>query len=305
MCDLFSYFSNARYYKEIVLLQQVLKYQQFNVNDVEHFITLLEAEAKNLSLPFTRHATQFVVEALFLLINKSPAADDHSDKFLLALVAQLSSKSKIHMNDVQLKLQSHATLVPIYLVMELDQLGVVSLVHYFQSCAESKEKATCWVRSLVKLACEPANNKDLMTFHYLFAAIIEIGSGNMFSESQIGGPAQKIALQVINNVIRKLWDHLWENPEKDVSNALEIPDGNSSSQPSTYFHLSSFKKCYLDQLQFLISYKPEIKASKAITSQAEWTFFKSPKNIASFVSQVNIIIFFPTRNHIFYYLSLK
>lgn len=117
--------------------------------------------------------------------------------------------------------------------------------------------------------------------------MVEIGFGAMFADVSSGGQMQKTALQIINSVIRKIWDFLWENPEKELQ-LLEI--SAISSQKTTYFQLSSFQKCYLDQLQFLISYKPEIKASKAVNSQSEWTFFKSPRNIASFVSQVRFPI---------------
>lgn len=256
---------------------------------------MLQTEADVLRVDFSQHATQFTSIAISHLIETY----DHnkmssSCKFLAAIISQLSNNQEINGAEIQKVISNHSALLPPHLLVELDKSGVVSLLYYFQNSVGNKDKSSSWVQSLSKLACDNDNDQPVSPtskcddngneiFHQLFAAVVEVGFGTPYPEVKIESQVLKKSMLIINNVIRKIWDHVNAHSEKEVWMVMQIPN---SSSLSPHFHLSSFQKCYLEQLAFLISYQPEIKASKAISCQHEWTFFKSPKNIVNFITQV-------------------
>lgn len=240
-------------------------------------------EAENLNIPLQSHITHFLNELVSHMLQLSePKLPEKT--VLWALLGKFVTNGGVQVADIQAIVQDADNLAPARLIVELDKLGVISLISYFQNTVDDKEKSQSWVTSLLKLIPfeGPVDEVDQATFHYLFAAIVHIGFGTHQPGIKIGGQALKIAVLVVNKVIKKIWEYLWVNPEKEI-HCFEIP---SSSSLSPHFSLQSFQNCYLEQLAFLVSHKPEIKASKAINLQHEWTFFKSPKNVASLITQV-------------------
>ena len=171
-----------------------------------------------------------------------------------------------------------------YLV-ELDKRGIVSFTHYFQCNSTTSSKCSTWVKYLVKLACEANSEEENATLHYLLCSIINIGYGTLPPDIQnsIGGQTPKNACLIMTTMTGKLWEFLWTNPETNV-NVFEVP--TDSKHSCSHFQLAAFQKCYLELLANLISYKPETKANVAISSQHEWSFFKSPHNVTHFITQV-------------------
>lgn len=262
---------------------------------------LLQTEADVLRVNFSQHATQFISIAISHLIETYDHNKMNSScKFLAAIISELSNNQEINVAEIKKNISNHSALLPPQLLVELDKSGVVSLLYYFQNSVENKDKSSSWVQNLSKLACDDNNDQhsvsptnkcenDKEIFHQLFAAVVEIGFGTPHPEVKIESQVLKKSMLVITNVIRKIWDHVNAHPEKEVWMVIQIPN---SSSLSPHFHLSSFQKCYLEQLAFLISYQPEIKASKAISCQHEWTFFKSPNNIVNFITQVIFLFSF-------------
>ena len=268
---------------------QVLNYKEADDDSVSNFVALLEAEFSN-TFPSVA-ATQFVIEAISNLVdpvrNASGEEQRHSPPtFLLAVIAKLVEKGNLCSSDIQESLNNFPGLLPPLVLVELDKCGIISFTRYFQSNTVTSQKCSNWIRCLIKLACEEANSEeDHAVLHYMLCCIIEIGYGTLpeIIQSTIEGHTQKNACLIVTTMTIKLWEMLWDSPEKKF-NIFEIPIDNSKH--SGHFQLASFQKCYLDLLTSLISHKPEIKATVAINCQHEWSFFKSPNNVTHFITQV-------------------
>ena len=168
----------------------------------------------------------------------------------------------------------------------MDKIGAISFLHYFESCAECKAKSSVLEDSLFELSCNPKNQEKGTTLFYLLAGIIKIGFDVPHISDQNSHKnenAAKFAVSLLNKLTTKVWDYLWESLDNDTT-VFELP--MDSPQASMYFHLPNIQICYLEQLACLISYKPEMRASTAIKTQHDWTFFKSPKNVVNLITQV-------------------
>ena len=232
-----------------------------------------------------QHSTQFVIDCITHLLNNSECA---SYQFLFKVISKLQCRDVLCVSDIQSVVNGFPKLLPLELIAELDKLGIISFANYFQSCAEDPKKLANWVKILVRVACEPEDEGDRGLLIYLLLLIIEIGYGNLSPEVEknIKGKTIKAAVVMVNSITRKIWDFLWETPAVRV-HMLDI----TSCQPSQLenLNLSSLKKCCTEQLAFLLSYKPEIKATAAISSQHEWTYFKTQPNIVHLTTQVFLI----------------
>ena len=216
------------------------------------------------------------------VLNYKEADDDSVSNF----IAKLVEKGNLCSSDIQESLNNLPGLLPPRVLVELDKCGIISFTRYFQSNTVTSQKCSNWIRCLIKLACEEANSEeDHAVLHYMLCCIIEIGYGTLpeIIQSTIEGHTQKNACLIVTTMTIKLWEMLWDSPEKKL-NIFEIPIDNSKH--SGHFQLASFQKCYLDLLTSLISHKPEIKATVAINCQHEWSFFKSPNNVTHFITQV-------------------
>jgi len=233
-----------------------------------------------------QHSTHFVKECISHLLNNSESS---SYLFLLKVISELQSRDLLCLSEIHSHISGFPKLLPIELIVELDKLGTISFTNYFQCCADDPKKLANWVRILVHIACEPDDEGDQNLLTYLLLAIIKIGYGVLFPEVEkhINGKTIKAAVVMINSITRKIWDFLWETPEKRIF-LYDI----TACRPNQLQNvdLPSFQKCCIEQLAFLLSYKPEIKATVAINSQYEWTYFKMQSNIVHLITQV---MFYP------------
>lgn len=251
------------------------------------FISILRADAEKSKIPFKLYATQFVIQAVDALIGK------HSNlqaNFFYRITSKLVSQAEIYSQNVQDKFNNHPAVAAFPVIVKLDRIGVISIFRYFQSCTECTSKISAWVNYLLTLACSSTNPQDSDLLHYFLTAVIHIGFGELSADLQknINGQTVKVAVSLLNDLTKQMWDFLWEFPEKQVHAFECLVD----SQQAMFCQLSSLQRCHLEQLSFIISYKPEIKPITAIKSQHEWTFFKSPKNIVNFITQVTIHYFY-------------
>ena len=263
-------------------MTQVLKYSTFDEDSVKSFIRLLHKESDDLNVDFRQHCTQFIIECISHL---SDNLESSTCPFLFKIVSELHCRDLLFHAEIQSRANSFPKLLPLELIVKLDKLGIISFVNYFQSCVDNPKKLAHWVRILVHVACEPDAEEDQDLLIYLLSAIIEIGYGVLSPELQetINGKTLKAAMVMINSITRKVWDFLWDTPERKV-HLYDI----ACHEPSRLkiLNLLSFQKCCTEQLAFILSYKPEIKATAAINSQHEWTYIKVPANTVHFVTQV-------------------
>lgn len=271
------------------LIFQIVKYQDEadDTSTVASVLTVLQCDSEKFKTPFKLYATQFAIQTMDSLID-SKHLSINSKHIVYSVISKLVSRGELNIPEIQAKINNYPVSVPPGVIVELDKAGAISFINYFQTCAECPEKTTLLVEFLFNLACNSTEEHNLAQFHYLFTAIVQIGFGVLTLDIQkhISGQTVKVAVLLINSLTRKLWDFMLKFPEKEI-HVFEIQ--NNNFQQSIHVHLLSFQKCYLDQLVYLISYKPEVRASTALNSQHEWTFFKSPKNIVSFLTQVNLL----------------
>ena len=231
-----------------------------------------------------QHSTQFVKECITHLVTSSECP---SYDFLLKVISELQCRDLLHVSDIQSLVNGFPKLLPVELIVEFDKLGIISFINYFQSCVDDPKKLAHWVRILVSIGSEP-DEEDQGLLIYLLLAIIGIGYGDLPPEVEkcVNGKTIKAAVVMMNSITRKIWDFLWETPRRRI-HFYDI----TTCQPSQlkYLNLISFKKCCTEQLVFLLSYKPEIKATVAISSQHEWTYFKTQSNIVHLITQVTTI----------------
>jgi Fanconi anaemia group A protein N terminus len=242
----------------------------------------LRSEAKHLGVTFPQHATQFVVEGVSHLVSR-----DSSRKFLLNVIAKLQELEALNGSDIQAKFNDCPYIVPLDILFQCEKLGVISLVLYFQSCVDHSKKATALLRLLVDAACE-SKNEENEVLRYFLDMFVQLGHNDLPTEMKntVSNKTINAASVILKNISRKIWDFLWENPEKHVY-FLEISDVKGFAQ----IKLPSYQKCYLELLAYLLSYKPDVKPATAITSQSEWTYFKNPKNVLHLITQVCLIAF--------------
>ena len=264
---------------------QILKYQdETDDNTAFSILSLLRTDASKLKSPFKTYATQFVIQAIDVLV------DNHTKinkQFLYSIMLKLASKGELNIPSIQDRVNNYSFLVPSHVIVELDKIGVISLILYFQRTSECSLKKLEWINQLFALALVPKQDpkpQEHDSLDHLLTAIIHVGFGELTTDLQktISGQTVKFAVSLLNDLTKKCWDFLWENPEKEL-HAFEFPN------EGLHLQLSAFKNCYLEQLAFLISYKLEIKPITAIKTQHDWTYFKSPKNVVNFIVQVNII----------------
>lgn len=207
---------------------------------------------------------------------------------MYSVISKFVSREELNIPHIQAKINNYPVPISPHVIVELDKNGAVSFINYFQTCAQCPQKTTEIVEFLFSLACNSFEEHNSGQFHYLFTAIVQIGFGELTSDVQksMSGQTVKVAVLLVNSLTRKFWDFMLKFPEKEI-HAYEIQ--NKSGHKCINFHVLSFQKCYLEQLVYLISYKPEVRASTALNSQHEWTYLKSPKNLVSFITQVNII----------------
>jgi len=237
-------------------------------------------DASMLKSPFKAYATQFAIQAIDDLIIGHPKI---SGTFVYSIMSKLASKGELNFPIIQDSVNNYPALVPTHVIVGLEKIGVISITLYFQSSTECSSKKLAWINQLLALALAPCHCKqqehDLL--EYLLTAIIHVGFGELPADHQktVSGHTVKFAVSLLSDLTKKMWEFLWEFPEKEVC-AFEF------SNQGLHFQLSSVKNCYLEQLAFLISYKPEIKPVTAIKLQHEWTFFRSPKNVVNLIVQV-------------------
>ena len=200
---------------------------------------------------------------------------------------KLASKGELNIPSIHDRVNNYSFLVPSHVIVELEKIGVISVMLYFQRTSECSSKKLEWINQLFALALVPKQDpkpQEHDSLDYLLTAIIHVGFGELTTDLQktISGQTVKFAVSLLNDLTKKCWDFLWENPEKEL-HAFEFPN------EGLHLQLSAFKNCYLEQLAFLISYKPEIKPITAIKIQHDWTYYKSPKNVVNFIVKVNII----------------
>ena len=264
---------------------QILTYQD-ETDDSTAFsiLSLLRTDASKLKSPFKTYATQFVIQAIDVLV------DNHTKinkQFLYSIMLKLESKGELNIPSIHDRVNNYSFLVPSHVIVELEKIGVISVMLYFQRTSECSSKKLEWINQLFALALVPKQDpkpQEHDSLDYLLTAIIHVGFGELTTDLQktISGQTVKFAVSLLNDLTKKCWDFLWENPEKEL-HAFEFPN------EGLHLQLSAFKNCYLEQLAFLISYKPEIKPITAIKIQHDWTYYKSPKNVVNFIVKVNII----------------
>lgn len=245
--------------------------------------SILYTESKQLKIPFKLYATQFFLQALDKLIEGELSRD--VEKTIFAVSSKLLVQEYLDIEDVQVKVNNCCILIPPDIILELDKIGIVSFLNYFQACSESSSKTSQIADFIVNSACNLALKQETAyQLHPLLTSIIQIGFGYFTADVQktISGQTVKAAVLLVHDFTRKIWNILIGSPDK-TTDIFEFP---INCEQTMQLHLLSFQKCYLDQLVYLISYSPEVKATTAIKSQHEWTFFKSPQNVASFITQV-------------------
>lgn len=261
---------------------QILKYEDATDDSMANtIVSLLRMDASILKSPFKAYATQFIIQAIDGLVIGHP---EISGTFLYSIMLKLASNGELNIASIQDSINNYPALVPSHVIVELDKVGVISLTLYFQSSTECLSKKSEWINQLFALALAPCQNcksQECNLLHYLLTVIIHIGFGELPADLQntISGHTVKFAVSLLSDLTSKIWEHLWEYPEKDVR-AFEFSNEGFHGQ------YSSIQNCYLEQLAFLISYKPEIKPITAFKLQHEWTFFKSPKNVVNLIVQV-------------------
>ncbi|XP_057381020.1 uncharacterized protein LOC130703609 [Daphnia carinata] len=274
----------SAFFSKQVISTEVIKYQDgTDDNSVALIMSILRADAEKLKIPFKLYATQFVIQGVNALIGKH---FDLKGNFFYAITTKLAGQGEIHSQKIQDVVNNQPAVTPFQVIVKLEKIGVVSIILYFQSCSECSEKLSAWVDSLFALACSPPNPEESDLLHYLLTIIIHIGFGDLSADLQrnISGQTIKIAVSLLNDLTRRMWDFLWEFPGKEIHAFDFLVD----SQQVMFCQPTSLRRCYLEQLSFIISYKPEIKPITAIKSQHEWTFFKSPKNVANLITQLLI-----------------
>lgn len=252
-------------------------------------LVCLHLEAKQKNALLQDFATKFVCESIEYLVASQNEDSRFTPKFLMALMSKLSATNSLNNYETQQQINCFPSLIPPQLVIKLDQLGIVSFASYFQNGINSSKKIASWVKCILQLACEPEDEDDITALQALVTSIIGIGFSKLPPEMQstITSQTVKTSVLMINSITRKIWDFLWENPDIKAL-VFDIP------QDLQYMSCSveAIQSCYLEQLTFLLSYKPDIKASAAIASQHEWTYFKCPENITNFIMQVYYIWLF-------------
>lgn len=238
-------------------------------------------DASILKSPFKAYATQFAIQVIDGLIIGHPKI---SGTFVYSIISKLASKGELNFPSIQDSVNNYPALVPTNVIVELEKIGVISITLYFQSSTECPSKKLEWINLLFASALAPWQNckpQEHNLFEYLLTTIIHVGFGELPADLQktINGHTVKFAVSLFSDLTTKIWEFLWEFSEKEVR-AFEF------SNQGLHFQLSSLKNCYLEQLAFLISYKPEIKPVTAIKLQHEWTFFRSPKNVVNLIVQV-------------------
>lgn len=267
---------------------QVFKCQNENdLNNAPVIEAMLRAEAHQLNIPFKMHATQFVKQAFITMINDESCNGD----MVCAIAANFVNQSELDISEIQIELSNYPNLIPPPVLVKLDKIGVISLIHYLRDCMECPKKTSALSKYIFKSTCDVNNvsgNNHILVLRYLLNTIVQFGYGTLPSEMQkdVSGQTIKTSVLLLNQYTRKIWDFLWQHPEIEI-NGFDILVQSKNLELS---QVVSYQKCYMEQLTYIISYKPEIKASTAINSQHDWTFFKSPKNVVSFVTQV---IFLP------------
>lgn len=274
----------SAFFSKQVIHTEVIKYQdEMDDNSVALVMSILRADAEKSKTPFKLYATQFVIQGVKALIGKHFKLEGN---FFYVLAKKLASQGEIYNQKIQDVINNQPALAPFQVIVKLDKIGVISIILYFQSCSGCSSKLSAWVDSLFVLSCSPPNPQESDLLHYLLTVVIHIGFGELSADLQknISGQTLKIAVSLLNDLTRLMWDFLWEFPEKEIHAFDSLVD----SQQVMFCQLSSLQRCYLEQLSFIISYKPEIKPITAIKSQHEWTYFKSPKNVVNLITQLLI-----------------
>ena len=205
----------------------------------------MRSEAKHLGLTFPQHATQFVVEGVSHLVSL-----DSSKKFLLNVIAKLQELEALNGSDIQAKFNDCPYIIPLDILYQCEKLGVISLVLYFQSCVDNSKKATALLRLLVDGACE-SKNEEKEVLRYFLDMFVQLGHNDLPAEMKntVSNKTINAASLILKNISRKVWDFLWENPEKYVY-FFELSDMKGFAQ----IKLPSYQKCYLELLAYLLSY---------------------------------------------------
>ena len=269
---------NVIYYLQVSRLEQGID------DDSEYFISILLSESSRSKTAPQQYVTQFVIELLSYMIQST---SDSERECLLrngsTLVAKLRKSNIIKNPEVQAKLNLFPNLVPLDVLYEFDKIGAISFIEYLQASLEDEKKLTTLINQLVHLCC---NNKQKTVRFQIMMYMVHIAHGSVGEELQkvISGQTVKMSMKILNSVIRKIWDHLWENVNSNVYlfNLNRFPD--CALPPN--FDRSSLRRFSVEQLAFLLSYKPEIKATVAISSQSDWTYFKSPSSVVQFITEV-------------------
>ena len=250
------------------------EYEESSDNTVECCVQLLEEESRQLAIPFRQHATSFVVEAVSLM-----AASGSSPSFIIDVIAKLHQQGALSDEELQSRFDVLPSVVPFDVLHACQQLGIVSFIRYLQSCVDQPKKTTALVKSLVELACEtPSSEGRQAMLRSFMDQIVEIGHGSLHPDIQqnIEKNTSKAATLILFAITRKVWTLLWQDAERRVDLYEFRADMN----------LSSYHKCCIEQLFYLMSYKPETKATAAIECQHEWTYLKIPSNVVDFIIQV-------------------
>lgn len=245
---------------------------------------MLKADSKALQLPFQDFATQFVIQLLNNLTDESISSSQGN--IFYQTISVLVKEEQVFLTDIREKITKYPNLIPLHVALQLDRISVMSLTYYLERCAQCPEKTSQLNINLLKLASNAAEDAtSKLLFHTVCASIIYLGYNTLPTDVQeMNGQARKMSIMVLNNLTKNVWKFLMENPEKNLYSCVyAVP---LKLESSLCFHLPTFQKCLLEQLAFLISYKPEVKATLAISSQHEWTYFKSSKNIVDFITQV-------------------
>lgn len=203
-------------------------------------------------------------------------------------MSKIAGTGDLNHYEIQQHVNKYPSLLPPQLIITLDRLGVMSFPNFFQNGIDNSKKIASWVRCILTLACEPKEEDDIVTMQAIVTAIVGIGFGKLPLEMQnlITSQTVKTSVLMVNSFTRKIWDFLWENSDVKV-HIFELPQDPGLMSCD----VQAIQSCYLEQLAFLFSYKPEIKASVAITSQHEWTYFKSQENVTNFIMQVILFKF--------------
>ncbi|KAI9552901.1 hypothetical protein GHT06_020785 [Daphnia sinensis] len=274
----------SAFFSKQVISTEVIRYQdEVDNNSVALVMSILRADAEKSKTPFKLYATQFVIQGLNALIGKH---FNLKGNLFYAIATKLANQGEIHSQKIQDAVNNQPDLAPFQMLVNLDEIGIISIILYFQSCSECPSKLSAWGDSLFGLVCSPPNPQESHLLHYILTTIIHIGFGELSADLQrnISGQIVKLAVSLLNDFTRRMWDFLWEFPEKEIHAFDCVVD----SQQVMFCQLTSLQRCYLEQLSFIISYKPEIKPITAIKSQHEWTFFKSPKNVVKLITQLLI-----------------